>query len=138
MSRILLVNKDIRGPIPEEVQWWRHVLSPNDNGIMWTLRIGVGEFMSPFKPWAWDIEYYDQRNDWSFPYAYKMWEGRSKRVFKPFESPKFVLDVLDILPPGIQPWSDLVLPNWHWEAITDWGVHEHPGTVSLPRTHKWT
>ena len=138
MSRILAVNSNIdRGPVPEEAQWWRHVLQPNEDRIVYTMQLGVFD-QGVEDIWAWDVEYYDGRDDWSFPYVYKIWQG-TPRGFHRWYIPNrlYVLDVLDFLPPGVQPWSDLVLPNWQWEGLTDWGDHEHPGTMSLPSRYDW-
>ncbi|QSM01139.1 hypothetical protein SEA_NANOSMITE_94 [Mycobacterium phage Nanosmite] len=123
--------------VPEEACWWRLRLRRNpETGYVYLIQTDGHD-----EPWAGYLEYYDGRDDWTFPYR---WQTNVARKFEdimaspdpygfgpPIEHVRtiitgqiYYLDVLDVTPPH---WPDVcVLDKYMWRKLTDDGWHPGP------------
>ncbi|ATN94052.1 hypothetical protein J4U01_gp106 [Mycobacterium phage Kumao] len=116
MSKILVVSHDPR-TIPSEALWWRKRLYPCREypNYYYVMRADV-------PGWAYSVEYFDGRNDWTFPYKVKVSENLNIDRFRNPEAPRirdYKIDILDVVPP-------LSDPLGYWEPITQPGDFQHP------------
>ncbi|QNJ56899.1 hypothetical protein SEA_REINDEER_89 [Mycobacterium phage Reindeer] len=120
MSRILLMNDDDR-QVPHTACWWRLRLYRNADGFYYTQQLHVGEDWTPDShiPWSGHIDYYDGRNDWTWPYKAHIYVdeqipeiGRGRTVIP---NRKYFLDILDVVPPHLPSSYD---PRQQWFRLT--------------------
>lgn len=128
MSRILAVTNDDR-TIPHNVCWWRLSLPKNDAGHVAVTQYHIPENKLPWDgswtPWSGHIDYFDDRNDWSWPFSATLTNNHAEMDNKyggeyliTFPT-KFYLNVLDVLPPDVSETS-------RWLQVTE------PGDRRLP------
>jgi hypothetical protein len=139
VSRILFVLDDAR-TVPWEACWWRLRLRRNVDGNVAITQVYIpeGRTLEDFEPWAGHTDYFDGRNDWSWPY----------KAQTSFDEPKFdgpwidcdrtiairpgsyYLDVLDTVPPDVSDTS-------RWTQLTRPGIHIHPGRRVDDYSYPW-
>lgn len=118
MSRVLLAPHPER-PIHKLACWWRLRLFPNPDGHVYVQQIDIpDDWPAGFEPWSGYIDYFDGRNDWSYPHRVSVgnnWDEMDRKYGgTPHDRPyitfptKFWLDVLDAFPPN----------GLHWEQLT--------------------
>lgn len=120
MSRILLVKDDPRSLPCSELHWWRHKLKPNSDLIYHVTSVDLievdpkyGKESVDYGAWSGYIDYFDGRNDWSFPYKlrYKpVYESREIRPGQFYTVPQLKgmgIDILSRTPPNFETWSHL-------------------------------
>lgn len=119
MSRVLLVTEDPRSLPSSELHWWRQRLTPNEDGIyyvIYTDRVDVdsryGKEQWEYGVWAGYVDYFDGRDDWSFPYKARL-EPIYESCDLDFRGAKISpiagvhLDVLAGVPPNFRTWRHL-------------------------------
>jgi hypothetical protein len=129
MSRILFVTNDPR-PVPNYARWWRLRLQPNRDGIIHILRLDIKgladwnqRIFPSLMPWSGSVEFFDGRDDWSFPHdwAFDLIEDPTVWPSRLIQS-IFQREYLDVL--GTY-WA-LRVPYPEWEPLTDIGDLVHP------------
>lgn len=123
------MNDDDR-QVPYTACWWRLRLHPNEDGLYYTEFLHVGEDWTPgsYVPWSGHIDYYDGRNDWSWPFDYRVnLEYETLDHWGHDHTPigldkKCYLDVLDVVPPSLPTTHS---PHTPWCRLT-LGINYHP------------
>ncbi|AEK10011.1 hypothetical protein FDH96_gp100 [Mycobacterium phage Rey] len=99
--------------MPETACWWRLRLQPNEDGYACVHQWHVGEDWTPEKyiPWSGHIDYFDGRNDWSWPYkveTHVVYPHLKESYYQEIDwhsvrpgRPVYYLDVLDLVPPSL-------------------------------------
>lgn len=82
LSRVLIVRPDQR-PLPGNACWWRLRLTESPAGRLYEMWNDQGG--------ALHIDYWDGQEDWSFPYAARVYTKNYRDYY---------LDVLDVCPPS--------------------------------------
>jgi hypothetical protein len=130
MSRVLMVYNDDR-KVPHNACWWRLALTPNADG-----HVAVTQLHSPWSrerpPWSAHIDYFDGRNDWSWPFEHHLSDNLAEVVdlyrtvdlyrghpYRYIYPTKQYLDVLDVMPPDVSETS-------RWLQLTAVGEQIYP------------
>ncbi|MBB3752461.1 hypothetical protein FHT44_004973 [Mycolicibacterium sp. BK634] len=105
MSRILQIVDDDR-PVPKDACWWSLLLEPNEDGYFYVEQLHVPDNWDGRRPWSYSIEYFDGRNDWSWPFDVKIKPSELNEalqdVLRPaIRSQRYFLRVLDVIPPSM-------------------------------------
>jgi hypothetical protein len=132
MSRILMVSNDDR-KVPAHACWWRLRLRKNDDGVVYMSQYHIPEDRLPWDgkwiPWSGHVDYFDGRNDWSWPFAQTVtMETKSNPVASDYPElmiitgQTYYLDVLDVTPPDSTESSQ-------WLQLTPPVDQAHPGRL---------
>jgi hypothetical protein len=124
-----MVTDDDR-KVPRVACWWRLPLRANADGHVAVTQYHIPDDKIPWDgqwmPWSGHIDYFDGRNDWSWPFAVKTTNNFDEMdreygdIYKIIYPTRHYLNVLDMVPP------DAGLTS-QWLQVTE------PGNRVLPR-----
>lgn len=126
MSRVLVVNNDDR-PVPMDACWWtlrlgRGNVDEHGNVAVHRYDVPPGEDFREYSWWTATLDYFDGRNDWSWPFKtdFRMAEPRHQLAGYIQPTLLWYVSVLDLIPP-------------HCTPDTKWMQASRPGDHYLPK-----